>query len=78
MPHFYFDLVVDGQPVSDPDGLQLAELREARFEAARTLAEMMIEAISEGIGRRSMDVTIKDASRKPLARVFISVREELH
>ena len=75
MPLFYFDLSVDGQAVIDPEGVQLAKIDEARFEAALALAEMMVNAIKEGT-HRSMDITIRDDSRKPLARVSILIRED--
>ena len=77
MPQFFFDLIVDGQVVPDPDGLPLAELRDARFEAALALAEMMVVAIREE-NSRTMDVTIRNEGRKPLARIFISIREDLN
>jgi hypothetical protein len=76
MPLFYFDLCVDGQAVVDPQGLRLAALGEAKFQAAVALAEMMVEAVMEERGR-SLDITISDEDRKPLARVFISIREDL-
>jgi hypothetical protein len=69
MPLFYFDLNVDGQPVVDPEGLLLAALREARFESALALAEIMVDAVVEERGR-SIDITIENQARKPLARVF--------
>ena len=77
MPRFYFDLCVDGQVVVDPDGVPLAELSDARFEAVLALAEMLVDAIKEE-NHRSMDITIKDETRTPVARVFISIREDLN
>ena len=73
MPHYYFDLWVDGQNVVGADGLQVAELREARFEGAVALAEVIVHAVRE-VRRRSMEVTIRDRTRKPVARVFMSIR----
>ena len=72
MPYYYFDLCVDGQNVVEADGLQVAELRDGRFEGAVTLAEMIVHAITEA-RRRSMEITIRDRARKPLARVFMSI-----
>jgi hypothetical protein len=77
MPLFYFDLNVDGQPVVDPEGLLLAALRETRFESTLALAEMMVDAVVEERGR-SMDITIKDEARRPLARVFRSIPQDLN
>jgi hypothetical protein len=74
MPLFYFDLSVDGDVVVDPDGMRLAEIGEARFEAVVALAEMMVDAIKEG-NQRSFDITIRDEDRKELARLSISIRD---
>ena len=76
MPRFYFDVCVNGQVVPDPEGLPLAQLSEAKFEAVVALAEMMVEAIRDGT-HRSMDVAIRGDDRRLLARVSMLIREDL-
>jgi hypothetical protein len=72
---FYFDLCVNGQPIPDLDGVRLAELSDPRLEAAVALAEMLVDAISQS-DSHSMDITIRDEARKPLARVSASIKTE--
>jgi hypothetical protein len=47
MPRFFFH-VRDGEPVDDPDGMFLPDMRSARLEAVRSARDFMAEDLRRG------------------------------
>jgi hypothetical protein len=75
MQRFFFDLVEDDVSVSDLDGILMPQLDEAELEAAGALAQMMADRVSRS-NLHKMAVVIRDAGRRPLARVSVTLTRE--
>lgn len=77
MPHYYFDLVENGQVMRDEDGLVLDDLEAAKGQARRALADVVREEIMDGSPpptTREVAVHIRDHEVGPvILRVLYSV-----
>ena len=65
MPRYYFDLL-DGDILAvDDEGLELPSLQAAQAEAAKSLADMVRDAVhgsSAVAGKRDMAIEVRDAA----------------
>jgi hypothetical protein len=75
MQRFFFDLMEDDVSVSDVNGLLMPELGEAELEAAGVIAQMMADHVPRA-NLHKMAVVIRDAGRKPVARVSLTLTRE--
>ena len=69
MPHFYFDLVENGEVLRDDNGLVLGDIEAAKVEARKALADLVREEIRDGATRRrpgEVAVHIRDHTEGPV------------
>lgn len=65
MPRYYFDLRDHTGTELDEEGLELANPRAVRAEAAKSLADMARDAVISApptAGRQTMAIAVRDAS----------------
>jgi hypothetical protein len=75
MPHYYFD-TGDGEVfVSDPDGMELENIGQARDEAMKALSDMARDRVPDG-DRRDFVVVVKDETRQPVLRLTLALTVE--
>ena len=74
MPHFFFDLVSDGDTKPDCDGTELPTLDDARKEAGRCVGEM-IRCASTVAPPRSLYMDIRDEDGHILMTLSFGVTE---
>lgn len=75
MPHYFFDFLDEGGLALDEEGLELSDLCAARAEAARSLADMALDAIRSPASvndRHTMAIEVRDASG-PVIQVTFSL-----
>ena len=69
MPHFYFDLVENGEILRDDDGVMLGGIEAAKVEARKALADLVREEIRDGAMTRrpgEVAVHIRDHTEGPV------------
>jgi hypothetical protein len=66
MKRYYFHVKSDGKLISDPEGLELPDLNEARREAVRGARDLLVEAIRFGEPRVPEAFVIADESGRTL------------
>jgi hypothetical protein len=72
MPRFYFDVLEDGDSVSDQDGVVAAELAEAERDAAQAVVEMAADFELNG-SRHDLQVLIRDQDRTLISCVSLTL-----
>jgi hypothetical protein len=65
MPRYFFDTRDDGNIIQDDVGLEYADFRRVKEDAAKTLAEMA-EYMLPGTGQRRLAVDVRDEQGRPL------------
>jgi hypothetical protein len=74
VPRFYFDVVLQGQPETDPVGIELVSRHVARQEAVRAAAEL---AKDPHVGENAKDITLAiREGEEPVATVRLSLKIE--
>lgn len=58
--HYYFDLRIDDNLVSDNEGLEVADVKQAQKEAMVSLGEIIRDITRAGSQRNSVTVEIRD------------------
>jgi DNA-binding IclR family transcriptional regulator len=73
MPRFYFDATLQGEPETDPEGIELASRAVARQEGVRAAAEM----VKRHHGENAKDVTLAiREGEEPVATIRLSLTIE--
>jgi hypothetical protein len=65
MPLFFFDTRDDGETVIDDVGLELPDVAKAKTVAAKSLAELALDALP-GSTRRCLGVDVSDEQHRPV------------
>jgi hypothetical protein len=65
MPLYFFDTRDDGEIVVDDVGLDLPGIARAKVVAAKSLAELALEALPRST-RRCLGVDVSDAQHRPV------------
>jgi hypothetical protein len=74
MPRFYFDATLQGEPETDPEGIELASRAVARQEGVRAAAEM---AKDRHVGENAKDITLAiREGEEPVATIRLSLTIE--
>ena len=68
MPRFFFH-IRDGDPVDDPDGMYLPDVRSARLEAVRNARDIMAEDVRRGRLRLSSCIEVADENGEAIFAV---------
>jgi hypothetical protein len=71
VPRFYFDVRDGGEFVEDTEGTEFAGLKEAREDASRALAQMLKDAMPDGM-HHDVSVEVRDEKKRPLFKVQIT------
>jgi hypothetical protein len=75
MPRFYFDISDGERAQRDADGMEMADLKEARNKALETLGEMARDELPDG-DHRKFAIRIRDASGKARLLTSLTLRIE--
>jgi hypothetical protein len=65
MPRFYFDTRDDKDVIVDDIGLDLRDVAQAKLYAAKSLAELALDALP-GAERRCLGVDVSDEQHRPV------------
>jgi hypothetical protein len=76
MPRFFFDTRDDGEVIVDDLGLDLSGVEQARIFAAKSLAELALEALP-GATRRCLGVDVSDDRRRPVLSTELTYEARL-
>ena len=75
MPLYYFDYVDDDREVRDDEGVELANLEQARNEAMRAIMAIAKDKMPDG-DRRNFRLSIREESGPVLMVVSLLLRVE--
>lgn len=79
MPRYYFDMREGSEIAPDEDGLELSTIEAVQEEAARSLADMVRDAVrkhNDGAGHR-MAIDVRD-DKGPVLQVKFTFEIERH
>jgi hypothetical protein len=62
MARYFFDIVCDGQVISDDDGLELRDAEQARREAVAGARSMMAADLLSGVVALNQRIEVRDGS----------------
>jgi hypothetical protein len=65
MARYFFDTRDDDEVIVDDVGIELADVAQARLFAARSLAELALDALP-GATRRCLGVDVSDEQHRPI------------
>ncbi|HEX8192035.1 MAG TPA: hypothetical protein VF552_03980 [Allosphingosinicella sp.] len=65
MPRFFFDTRDDEEVITDDVGIELADVAQAKVYAAKSLAELALDALP-GATRRCLGVDVSDEEHRPV------------
>jgi uncharacterized protein DUF6894 len=71
MPHYYFDTRDNESLIADEVGLDLQDVKAARDEAVRGLADLAKDVLPEGT-QRTLAIEVKDEFKRPLLRTALA------
>ena len=75
MPHYYFDCENGHREIRDEEGVDLANLEEARCEATRAIGGMAKDKMPDG-DRRDFRLAIREEAGPVFMVVSLSLRVE--
>ncbi len=76
MTRYYFDLMDGDDLAVDEEGLELSDIRKVQAEAAKSLADMARDAVSNAsIAKRQMAIEVRDKNG-PVMQVRFSFEVE--
>ena len=76
MPRFFFDTRDDSEVIVDDIGLDLAGVEQAKVFAAKSLAELALDALP-GANRRCLGVDVSDEGRRPVLSTELTYEARL-
>jgi hypothetical protein len=76
MPRFYFDVIDQGIIQTDPEGIELPDLRFAVEQAKRAASEMISERMG-GTNLASLKIQVRDGPGSPVVTVVHRVEDDL-
>ncbi len=76
MPRYFFDTRDDGQVLADDVGLDLSGIEQARTFAAKSLAELALDALP-GATRRCLGVDVSDEQHRPVLTTELTYEARL-
>ena len=76
MPLYFFDTRDDGEIVVDDVGLQLADVAKAKVVAAKSLAELALDALPRST-RRCLGVDVSDEQHRPILTTELTFEARL-
>jgi hypothetical protein len=62
MPHFYVDLLQNGQISPDEEGMELPDMAAVRNEVEATIREIVADSIRHGGGVGDGEIQVRDAN----------------
>jgi hypothetical protein len=78
MPRFFFDIADSVRPAErDAEGLELADLKQARARALETLGEIARDELPDG-DRREFHISVREDGGRILLTASLSVRVVEH
>jgi hypothetical protein len=72
MPRYFFDVIDTGDSTRDEEGVEFADLEEARQEALRTLGEIAKDELPDG-DRREFTIHIREDNGPPVLTPSLSL-----
>jgi hypothetical protein len=76
MPLYFFDTRDDGETVIDDVGVELSGIAKAKVVAARSLAELALDALP-GSTRRCLGVDVSDEQHRPVLTTELTFEARL-
>lgn len=75
MPRYYFDTIQNSLSFRDEEGLELADVEEARDEALKALGEIVRDSMPSGDKARFV-ISVRDGSPDPAITAVLSLSVE--
>lgn len=76
MPRYFFDTRDDAEVIVDDVGLDLPGIEQAKIFAAKSLAELALDALP-GATRRCLGVDVSDERRRPVLSTELTYEARL-
>jgi hypothetical protein len=76
MPKYFFDTCDDGDVIVDDVGLDLIGIEQAKTFAAKSLAELALDALP-GATRRCLGVDVSDEQHRPVLSTELTYEARL-
>ena len=72
MPRYYFDSIENGRTLRDEEGLELADVEEARIEALKALGGIVKDSMPDGDTAQFV-VAVRDGNPDPVITAVLSL-----
>ena len=75
MPRYYFDSIENGRTLRDEEGLELADVEEARIEALKALGGIVKDSMPNG-DTAQFAIAVRDGTPDPVITAVLSLSVE--